>query len=145
VHLTSNTISPPRLSLNYQNQQGPFTHSLTPVLVLPSPLHPLTILPCLHSGKVDLSGHLYGEVFLGYEILYGRASLDDELHARGVASLATSSSMVVRLLHRQVQPDLRSMVGYVVVCDMLQQSILDATCFMALNIKLDFVVLQQSI
>jgi hypothetical protein len=86
---------------------------------------------------------LYGEVFLGYEILHDRASLDDELHARGVASLATSSSMVAGLLHRQAQPDLHTTVGYVVVCDMLQQSILDVTCFMALGIKLDFVVLQQ--
>jgi hypothetical protein len=24
-----------------------------PVLVLPSPLHPLSFLPCLHGGKVD--------------------------------------------------------------------------------------------
>jgi hypothetical protein len=69
--------------------------------------------------KVDLSGHLYGEVFLVYEILYGRVSLDNELRAGGVASLATSSSMVVGLLHRQAQPDLHSTVGYVVVCDML--------------------------
>ena len=95
---------------------------------------------------MDLSGHLYGEVFLGYEIFHSRVSLDNELHGGGVAaSLATSSSMVVGLLHRQVQQDLHSMVGYVVVCDILQQSILDVTCFMALSIKLDFAVLQQSI
>jgi hypothetical protein len=60
----------------------------------------------------------------------------------GVASLATRSSIVARLLHRQAQPDLHSMVGYVVLCDMLQQSILDVTCFMAPHIKLHFVVLQ---
>jgi hypothetical protein len=71
--------------------------------------------------------------------------LDDELHAGGVASLVTSSSMVAELLHRKAQPDLHSTMGYVVVCDMLQQSILDITCFMALNIKLNFAVLQQSI
>ena len=58
-----------------------------PILVLPSPLHPIAFLPCLHGGKVDLSGHLYGEVFLGYKILHGRVSLDEELHV--VASLAT--------------------------------------------------------
>jgi hypothetical protein len=69
---------------------------------------------------VDLSGHLYDEVFLGYEILHGWVSLDDELHVGGVASLATSSSMVVGLLHRQAQPDLHCAVGYVVVYDMLQ-------------------------
>jgi hypothetical protein len=84
-------------------------------------------------------------VFLGYEILHGRVSLDDELHVGGVVSLATSSSMVVGLLHRQAQPDLHSTVGYIVVCDILQQSILDVTYFMALSIKLDFTVLQQSI
>jgi hypothetical protein len=116
-----------------------------PILVLSSPLHPLAFLPCLHGGKVDLNAYLYDEVFLGYEILHGRVSLDDELHVGGVASLVTSSSMVVGHLHRQAQPDLHSIVGYVVVCDMLQQSILDVTCFMALNIKLDFVVLQHSI
>jgi hypothetical protein len=43
------------------------------------------------------------------------------------------SSMVVELLHTQVQPDLHSTMGYVVVCDMLQQSILDVTCFIALH------------
>jgi hypothetical protein len=91
---------------------------------------------------VDLSGHLYGEVFLGYEILHGRVSLNDELFAGGVASLATNSSIVVGLLHMEAQPNLNSTVGYVVVCDMLQQSILDVTCFMALSIKLDFAVLQ---
>ena len=64
-----------------------------PVLALPSSLHPLAFLPRLHGGQVDLSGHLYGEVFLGYEILHGRVSLDDELHAGGLASLAT------KLLH----------------------------------------------
>ena len=70
---------------------------------------PLAFLPCLHGGKVDLSGHLYGEVFLGYEILHSRVSLDNELHGGGVvASLATSSSMVAGLLHRQAQPDLHS-------------------------------------
>ena len=89
-----------------------------PILVLPSPLHPIAFLPCLHGGKVDLSGHLYGEVFLGYEILHSRVSLNDELHVIGVASLATSSSMVAGLLHRQAQPDLHSIVEYVVVCDM---------------------------
>ena len=67
---------------------------------------------------------------------------DDKLHAGGVVSLATSSSMVVGLLHRQAQPDLHSTVGYVVACDMLQHSILVVTCFMALGIKLDFAVLQ---
>jgi hypothetical protein len=67
---------------------------------------------------MDLSGHLYGEVFLGYEILHVQVSLEDELHAGGVVSLATSSFMVARLLHKQAQPDLHSMVGYVVVCDM---------------------------
>jgi hypothetical protein len=112
-----------------------------PVLVLPSPLHLFAFLPCLHVSEVDLSGHLYGGVFLGYEILHGRVSLGDELHAGGVASLARSSSTVAELLHRQAQPDLHSTVGYVVICDMLQQS----TCFMALSIKLDFVMLQQSI
>jgi hypothetical protein len=121
------------------------THSPTSVLVLPSPLHPFAFLPCLHGGKVGLSGHLYGEVFLDYEILHGQVSLDDELYAGGVASLATDSSIVVGLLHRQVQPDLHSTVGYVVVYDMLQKSILDVTCFMALGIKLDFAVLQRSI
>ena len=65
-----------------------------------------------------MSGHLYGEVFLGYEILHGWVSLNDELHAGGVASLATSSSIVVGLLHRQVQLDLRSTwIIYAVVCD----------------------------
>jgi hypothetical protein len=59
------------------------------------------------------------EVFLGYEILHDRVSLDDELHIRGVASLVTSSSMVVGLLHRQAPPDLHTTVGFVVVCDML--------------------------
>jgi hypothetical protein len=44
-------------------------------------------------------------------------SLDDELHAGGVASLVTSSSMVVRLLHRHAQLHMHSVVGYVVVCD----------------------------
>ena len=116
-----------------------------PILVLPLPLHPLAFLPCLHGDKVALSGHLYDEVFLGYEILHGRVSLGDELHARGVASLAASSSMVAGLLHRQGQPNLHYTVGYVVVCDMLQQSILDVTCFMALGIKLDLAALQQSI
>ena len=90
---------------------------------------------------MDLSGHLYGEVFLGYEILHGWVSLNDELHAGGVASLATSSSMMAELLHRQAQLNLHSTVGYVVVCDMLQRSILDATCFIALSIKLVFAVL----
>ena len=66
---------------------------------------------------MDLSGHLYGEVFLDYDILHGRVSLDDELHVGGVASLATISSMVTGLLHRQAQPDLHSTVGYVVACD----------------------------
>ena len=66
---------------------------------------------------MGLSRHLYGEVFLGYEILHGRVSLDDELHARGVASLATSSSMVSGPLQSQAQSDLHSMVDYVVVCD----------------------------
>ena len=94
---------------------------------------------------MDLSGHLYGEVFLGYEILHGRVSLDGELHAGGVTLLAIISSMVAQLLHRQAQPDLHCTVGYVVVCDMLQQSILDVACFMALSIKLDFAILQQSI
>jgi hypothetical protein len=47
-------------------------HPPAPVLVLSSPLHPLVFLPCLHGGKVDLSGYLYGEVFLSYEIFYGR-------------------------------------------------------------------------
>jgi hypothetical protein len=83
-----------------------------PCFFLSSPLHPLAFLPRLHGGKVDLSGHL-----LGYEILHGLVSLDDKLHAGGVASLVTSSSMVVGLLHRHVQPHLHSMVGYVVVCD----------------------------
>ena len=92
--------------------------AVLPHLVLPSPLHPLAFLPCLHGGKVDVSGHLYGEVFHGYKILYGQVSLDDELHAGGVALLVTSSSMVAGLLHRQAQPDLHSTVGYVVVCDM---------------------------
>jgi hypothetical protein len=82
-------------------------------------------------------------VFLGYKILHGRVSLDDELHA--VASLATSSSMVAGLFHRQAYLDLHSTVDYVVICDMLRQSILDVTSFMARIIKLDFVVLQQSI
>jgi hypothetical protein len=50
---------------------------------------------------VDLSEHLYGEVFLGYKILHGQVSLGDELHVGGVVSLATSSSMVVGLLHKQ--------------------------------------------
>ena len=76
---------------------------------------------------MDLSGHLYGEVLLGYEILHGWVSLNDELHAGGVASLATSSSMMAELLHRQAQLNLHSTVGYVVVCD------------------IDFTVLQQSI
>jgi hypothetical protein len=71
------------------------------VLVLSSLLHPLAFLPCLHEGKVDLSGHLYGEVFLDYEILYDQVSLNNELHIGGVASLATSSSIVVGLLHKQ--------------------------------------------
>jgi len=109
----------------------------------PARLHPLAFLSCLHGGKVDLSEQLYGEVFLGYEIFHSRVSLENELHGGGVAaSLATSSSMVVGLLHRQAQPDMHSTVGYVVVCDMLQQSILDVTCFMALSIKLGFAVLQ---
>jgi hypothetical protein len=94
------------------------SRSPAPVLVLPLPLHPLTFLPCLYGDKVDLSGHLYGEVFLGYEILYGRVSLDDELHVGGVASLATSSSTVPGLLHWQTQPDLHSTVRYVIACDM---------------------------
>jgi hypothetical protein len=67
---------------------------------------------------VDLSGHLYGEVFLGYEILHGQVSLDEELHARGVASLATGSSVVPELLHWQAQLDLHSTVRYAIVCDM---------------------------
>ena len=77
-----------------------------------------TFLPYIHGGKVDLSGHIYGEMFLGYEIFHGRVSLDDKLHAVGVTSLATSSSMVAGLLQRQAQLDLHSTVGYVVVCDM---------------------------
>jgi hypothetical protein len=32
----------------------------TSVLVLPSLLHPLTLLPCFYGSKVDLSGHLHG-------------------------------------------------------------------------------------
>ena len=116
-----------------------------PILFLLSQLHLPAFLPCLHGSIVDLSGYLYGEMFLSYEILHGGVSLDDKLHAVGVTSLATSSSMVAGLLHRQAQPDMHSTVGYVVVCDMLQQSILDVTCFMALTIKLDFAVLQQSI
>jgi hypothetical protein len=67
---------------------------------------------------VDLSGHLYGEVFLGYKIFHGWVSLNDELHIGGVSSLATSSSMVARLPHRQVQLDFHSTAGYVIVCDM---------------------------
>jgi hypothetical protein len=74
-----------------------------PILFLPSLLHQLAFLPCLHGGKVDLSEHLYGEVSLGYEFLHGEVSLNDELHTRGAASLAMSSSMVVGLLHRQRQ------------------------------------------
>ena len=68
---------------------------------------------------MDLSEQLYGEVFLGYEIFHSRVSLDNELHGGGVAaSLATSSSMVAGLLHRQAQPDLHSTVRYIVVYDM---------------------------
>jgi hypothetical protein len=51
-------------------------HCLLFSLIPPSPLHPLASLPCLHGGRVDLSGHLYDEVFLGYEILYGQVSLE---------------------------------------------------------------------
>jgi hypothetical protein len=82
-----------------------------PVLFLPSPLHPLVFMSCLHGGKVDLNGHLYGEVSLDYEILHGGVSLSDELRVGGVASLATSSSMVAGLLHRQGQSDLHSTMG----------------------------------
>ena len=83
------------------------------------PLHPLAFLPCLHGGKVDVSGHLYGEVFHGYKILHGRVSLDDELHAGGVALLVTSSSMVAGLLHRQAQHricTLRWVMLWYVIC-----------------------------
>jgi hypothetical protein len=86
-------------------------HCLLSSLVAPPARPPSLFFSCrctrspsylaFHGGKVDLSGYLYGEVFLGYEILYGRVSPNDEIHAGGVASLATSSSMVARLLHRQ--------------------------------------------
>jgi hypothetical protein len=70
---------------------------------------------------VDLTEYLYGEVFLGYKILHGQVSRGDKLHVGGVVSLATSSSMVVGLLHKQAQPNLHATVGYVVVCDMMQR------------------------
>ena len=102
--------------------------AVLPHLVLPSPLHPLAFLPCLHGNKVDLNGHLYGEMFLGYEILYGRVSLDDELHARGVASLAT------KLLHSGWAPSQASAIGSALYgglcCSMLYVATINLGCYM---------------
>ena len=52
-----NTISPPRLSLNYQNQQGPFTHAFTFHVIIHCRHHHLK--PTLHYP------HHYGCLDLG--------------------------------------------------------------------------------